>query len=281
VRSGGTALAILLFGVLASAGRAAEPVIERVALPADEPYAASVLTYRSHGLRVRALVAVPHGERPPHGFPVVVANHGFHPDPLRYGYSIDGRNLRPGDYYRAVPRWYTAAGFMVVMPDYRGHNDSEGAAGQGGPGSLRDYATDVHALFGVLRELPEADVGRVFLWGHSMGAAVTLHALALLVQTRQDAATKVLGAALWSGSGSAAALGALDLPVLVQHAVDDPVAPVIDSEQLGRALGARGRLHALQRWPGRDHFFTGAQAAEAVRLDIDFFRQRILEADSE
>jgi dienelactone hydrolase len=170
---------------------------------------------------------------------------------------------------------------MLVMPDYRGHNDSEGAAGQGGPELLRDYATDVHTALGVLRELPEADVGRVFLWGHSMGAAVTLHALALQGRTRQGAATQVLGAALWSGSGGAAALGALDVPVLVQHAVDDPVAPATDSEQLALALLARGRLHAVLRRPGRDHLFTGAQAAEAVRLDVEFFRQRILEADSE
>jgi dienelactone hydrolase len=253
----------------------------RTPLAAEEPYAASVLTYRSQGLSVRALVAVPRSGRPKHGFPVIVANHGFHPDPPRYGYSSDGRNLRPGDYYRAVPRWYTAAGFVVVMPDYRGHNDSEGIARRDSHESVHDYAEDVRALLASLPQLPEADVRHVFLWGHSMGAAVTLRALALHAPSDQDVGVRVLGAALWSGSGSAASLGALAVPVLVQHAEDDPVAPSADSEQLARALAARGRLRALYQLPGQDHFFTAAQAAEAVRRDSEFFRQRIAEADSQ
>ena len=72
------------------------------------------------------MVAVPQTDRPPSGFPVLIANHGTHPDPPRYGYTGDGVDSRPGDYYRPIPELFTAQGFLVVMPDYRGHNDSEG-----------------------------------------------------------------------------------------------------------------------------------------------------------
>ena len=272
--------ATLLSGVLIAAEGAgvAVPLIQREPLAVDEPYAASVITYASADLRVRALVAVPRGVRPAAGFPVVVANHGYHPDPPRYGHSGDGRNLRPGDYYRDVPRWYTAAGFLVVMPDYRGHNDSEGSPPRDPADAVRDYGADVAALLDVLPQLAEADPRCVLLWGHSLGAAVTLRALA--AQRGHDGRVRVIGAALWSGSGAASALGHVEVPILVQHASADAVAPSADSEMLSRALAQRGRLESLRLLPGADHFFAGAQADAAVERDVGFFRRLIAEAES-
>ena len=275
-------VAVMLCGaLLAPLLRAGtSPPAVRVPLVVDESYDASVLTYVAGGLALRALVAVPRTPPPPGGFPVIVANHGFHPEPARYGYTADGRNLRPGDYYRAVPRWYTAAGLLVVMPDYRGHNDSEGSSQRDSPDAAREYGADVAALLEVLPQLAEANPGRVLLWGHSLGAAVTLQALAHATRGGHHERVRVLGASLWSGSGAASALGDLEVPILIQHARADAVAPAADSEQLGRVLALRGRLEALHLLPGADHFFAGAQAAAAVERDVRFFRRLIAEAES-
>ena len=93
----------------------------------DEPgFSAYLVSYRSSGLKVYAMVAVPNTPKPKAGFPVLVANHGFVPAPEKFGITADGIDSRPGDYYRDVPKIYTREGFLVVMPDYRGHNISEG-----------------------------------------------------------------------------------------------------------------------------------------------------------
>ncbi len=156
-------------------------------------FSAHLVAYESGGLELRALVAVPHAEPPAEGYPVLVANHGHHPDPPQYGISADGRDARPGDYYRSIPALYAGHGFIVVMPDYRGHNDSEGAEFTDGMLESAYYTEDVVALLAGLADIGEADLGNVFMWGHSMGGEVTLRAL--LVSTR------VRGASLWSSVG--------------------------------------------------------------------------------
>ena len=75
------------------------------------------------------LVLRPSGDVPSGGWPLVMYNHGFHPNPPFYGKRTnDGVDDRPGDYYRGLPQAYARAGYTVVVPDYRGHNVSEGAA---------------------------------------------------------------------------------------------------------------------------------------------------------
>jgi dienelactone hydrolase len=235
------------------------------------PYVASLLGYDSGGLWVRALLAVPDRPRPRGGFPLLVACHGFHPDPPRYGFDAAGHNARPGDYYRSVPRWYTDAGFVVAMPDYRGHNDSGGHADPADPQATLGYAGDVRAMFAALDLVPEADPRRVFLWGHSLGAEVALRVLA--TPPGEPRALQVLGASLWSIAGRLPPLVAVDAPVLLQHAAADPVAPSALSTTLADRLRALGRLRGLELPPGEAHFFAGAQAAEAVRRDLEFFSE--------
>ena len=50
-------------------------------------YSAQLYSYNSAGLKVHALVATPDEPRPESGYPVLVANHGHHPDPPNYGKS--------------------------------------------------------------------------------------------------------------------------------------------------------------------------------------------------
>ena len=154
---------------------------------------AHLVSYISAGLKVHALIAIPRDNKPPGGFPVLVANHGHHPDPPRYGITANGADWRPGDYYRAIPELYASMGFLVVMPDYRGHSDSEGLEYTDGMLESAYCTADVLALIAALDDVADADLRNVFMWGHSMGGGVTLRALL--------ATDVVKGASLWSSVG--------------------------------------------------------------------------------
>jgi dipeptidyl aminopeptidase/acylaminoacyl peptidase len=156
-------------------------------------YNAYLVSYLSSGLRVHAMIAVPKMPIPARGFPVIVANHGHHPDPPKYGFTAEGVDSRPGDYYRSIPELFAAAGFLIVMPDYRGHNNSEGFEYTQGMLESAYYTEDVVALLSGLADIENADMRNIFMWGHSMGGEVTLRTLL--------ATDKVRGASMWSSVG--------------------------------------------------------------------------------
>ena len=178
----------------AMASASYEPRLRKVAdVPPADAYSAYLVAYESQGLTVNALVAVPASEPPAQGFPILVANHGFHPDPPRYGFTADGIDARPGDYYRSIPSLYAARGFLVVMPDYRGHSNSEGLEYTRGFLATGYYTEDVLALLDGLGAIAEGDTANVFLWGHSLGGEVTLRTAL--------ASEAIRGASLWSAVG--------------------------------------------------------------------------------
>ena len=156
-------------------------------------FSAFLFSYESAGLTVHAMVAVPDAPLPKSGFPVLIANHGHHPDPPRYGITAEDKDWRPGDYYRRIPELFVARGFIVVMPDFRGHNSSEGIEFTEGMLESSYYTEDVLNLLAGLRTLPLADPDNVFMWGHSMGGEVTLRALL--------ATNRVKAASMWSSVG--------------------------------------------------------------------------------
>lgn len=83
-----------------------------------------------------------------------VSTRGYHPDPPNYGRIADGSTNRPRDYYREVARRFAAAGFVVVVPDYRGHNDSVGSEFVQSPLAAYWYTRDVIAAYRALPCLP-------------------------------------------------------------------------------------------------------------------------------
>ena len=190
---------------------------------------AFLFSYKSAGLTVHALVAVPDTPLPEGGFPVLVANHGHHPDPPQYGITAEGKDWRPGDYYRRVPELFAAAGFMVVMPDFRGHNNSEGVEFTEGMLESSYYTEDVLNLLAGLPTLPLADPDKVFMWGHSMGGEVTLRALL--------ATNRVRAASMWSSVG-----GDIWDQAYYYSRYKDPMAP--DSSDTPKSVieRLRGRL---------------------------------------
>jgi len=149
-----------------------------------------------------ALILEPPGEAPAEGWPVLLMNHGHHPDPPQYGRIANGDTDRPGDYYRVLPLAFAKLGFLVVVPDFRGHNESEGAEFAVGPLESNWYSRDSIAAFRALDSIPEAHGKHRFMWGHSMGGAVTLRALLAL---QGD----VRGASIWSSTTTDSWKGAM------------------------------------------------------------------------
>lgn len=156
-------------------------------------FSAYLYSYTSAGLEVYALVAKPTESAPEGGYPVLIANHGYHPEPPKYGITEEGRDWRPGDYYRRIPELFVAQGFLVVMPDFRGHNKSEGVEFTESMLASSYYSEDVLNLLAGLDSIDEIDSDNVFMWGHSMGGEVTLRALV--------ASDQIKGASMWSSVG--------------------------------------------------------------------------------
>jgi pimeloyl-ACP methyl ester carboxylesterase len=161
--------------------------------PAIEGIQRRVVSFSVDGLNQFALILEPTGTAPDDGWPVVLINHGHHPNPPQYGRIASGETDRPGDYYRALPMAFAEHGFMVVVPDFRGHNDSEGSEFASGPLESNWYSRDSIVAFRAIDSLPRASRTQRFMWGHSMGGAVTLRALLALKN-------KVKGANIWSST---------------------------------------------------------------------------------
>ena len=136
---------------------------ERLAPGAD--YDRTIVSYRSEGLKIYALLTMPQGQKPEGGWPVIVFNHGHIP-PEQY---------RTTERYVAYVDAFARKGYIVFRSDYRGHGNSEGnAAGSYGSPA---YTIDVLNAVAAIKRFPEADPERIGMWGHSMGGGITLRAM--------------------------------------------------------------------------------------------------------
>ncbi len=170
---------------------------------------------------------------------------------------------------RPAPSLYAARGYLVVMPDYRGHSSSEGFdfIREQDESAITYYAEDVAALLASLDDLERADADNIFIWSHSMGGAVAMRSLL--------ATDLVKAASFWATASVEDLLDdldELDCPVLLQHATGDRSTPYAGSTWLAAALARLGRPHAIFSYDSDEHFFTGAMREQAAERDADFFR---------
>ena len=233
-------------------------------------YSAYLVSYRHAELELFAMVAVPTSARPEHGYPAVVANHGYVPDPRRYGFGADGRDSRPGDYYRSVPGLFASRGFVVVLPDYRGHNSSEGLeyVDPQDDHSVAYYTEDVVALLARIGDIEVIDEDNVFMWSHSMGGSVSLAAMIAAGGIRASSFWATMAVDRWLPQ-----LGELEGPVLLHHSVDDQSADYTNSVRFARALQSRDLLQEFHRYDGDAHLFAEPDLQIAADRDAAFFRR--------
>jgi len=165
------------------------------------------------------------------------------------------------------------------------------------------------AIFRALGSLPNADISNVFMWGHSMGGAVTLRAvLALGDEVRGASIWSSSSAGLWEKAANYAsratgdATGAGDYPDIlkaeiaalpfnfeparadptaflaeiipslnIQHATGDPTVPHQWSETVARELATLGHPVTFYSYPAADHLFEGAEFQQALDRDTALF----------
>ncbi len=233
-----------------------------------------VVSFTADGLRQYALILQPAGQPPAEGWPVLMMNHGYHPNPPDNGRLADGTTDRPGDYYRGLPLAFAKNGFLVVVPDYRGHNISEGLEFTTRAEAPAWYTRDVIAAFRALGSLDNADTSNVFMWGHSMGGGITVRALLAL-------GDEVRGASIWSASlgpgesEKGIVLTEIRSPLNLHHATGDPTTPADWSEQTYRALELSGRAVNHYLYESDDHLFGGEDLERAIETDGRFFNSLI------
>ena len=136
------------------------PVEILTTLETTDVYTRYHIAYPSDGLRVTGIMQVPAGAGP---FPVIILNHGYHE---RAGYW-------PGSGTWMAAEFLNRRGYLTVAPDYR----SWGASAWGPSLFHTGLLADVLNLIGSLATVPQADVTRLGMWGHSMGGGITTKAL--------------------------------------------------------------------------------------------------------
>jgi dipeptidyl aminopeptidase/acylaminoacyl peptidase len=238
-----------------------------------------VIRYQSDNLTQFALVLTPGGEPPASGWPVLIANHGYHPDPPNNGKLADGSTDRPGDYYRDIPTAFAEQGFLVVWPDFRGHNLSEGSGYTGSILSASWYTRDVLALHNGLSTLTNADLNNVFMWGHSMGGGITIRAVLALGKEIRAASVWSSGIDVMNELALQTELEGLEVPIIIQHSKGDQSTSYARSEQLARQLSQSGKPTEFHRHESNDHLFSGETLQTAIDKDISFFKRFMTEAE--
>ncbi|MBI5127379.1 alpha/beta fold hydrolase [Candidatus Roizmanbacteria bacterium] len=142
-------------------------VIEETLSPGSN-YKRYIVSYKSEGLKIYALLTVPNEDRPKTGWPVVIFNHGYIP-PSEY---------RTTERYLAYTDAFSRNGYIVFKSDYRGHGSSEGES-RGGYGS-NDYTIDILNAVASIKKFKDVDINRIGMWGHSMGGFITLRSMVVL-----------------------------------------------------------------------------------------------------
>ncbi len=264
-------------------------------------YSRYLVSYRSEGLRIYALLTVPFGTPPATGWPAIVFNHGFIP-PDEY---------RTTERYVAYVDSLARSGYILFRPDYRGHGDSEGVA-RGAYGSP-DYLVDVLNAAAALRRYPLADPDRIGMWGHSMGGYLTLRAMVIdeniragviwagVVGSYTDLLTRwrptptppppgtptatprgwrsglmasfgppEASPALWDSISANAFLADLSGPLQLHHGTADASVPLEFSERLYQEAVEAGATVELYTYSGADHNLSGPFNLAMTRT-IQFF----------
>ncbi len=270
-------------------------------------YSRSIVSYKSEGLKIYALLTVPNGTPPEGGWPVIIFNHGYIP-PAQY---------RTTERYIAYTDGFSRNGYIVLRSDYRGHGNSEGNA-SGGYGS-NDYTIDILNAVASIKKYPDVNINKIGMWGHSMGGHITLRSMVvsddikagviwggvvasypdLISKWRRGPAgttvtpfpttsnrggwrrglTEQFGTPqenpeFWNSISSNSYLSDISGPLQLHHGGADSSVPYEFSETLVTQMKAVGKEAEAFIYPGDDHDIT-SNFGTAMSRSIDFFDKHL------
>lgn len=276
-------------------------VVEQTLSPGSN-YSREIVSYKSEGLKIYALLTIPNGQKPATGWPVIIFNHGYIP-PSQY---------RTTERYISYTDGFSRNGYILIRPDYRGHGNSEGEA-SGGYGSSA-YTVDVLNAVASVKQHPDADPSRIGMWGHSMGGFITLRSMVaspdikagviwggvvgsypdMLKNWRRrtnptstpfplptgarrwrQALVEEYGEpetnpTFWNSISANSFLSDISGPLALHHGEADSSVPVQFSKTLGEQMTRAGKTVEVFTYPGDDHDIT-ANFGTAMRRSIEFF----------
>lgn len=249
----------------------------------DSGVVRELVSFRVDGLNQYALVLWPAGQPHAAGWPLLMFNHGFHPDPPNYG-RIEGVSARPGSYYWGSAQAYVKHGYVVVVADYRGHNDSDALdltvwqrlgnwwsrTRHGIYKPAYGYTRDAIAAYFAAVKLPNIDSDAVYMVGHSMGGGITQRTILAL-------GNRINAASVWSTSGGHLALEPwwedLQVPLHIQHGQGDESTSADNSKSLAAILNDQQKPYRLRIVETEKHLFASDNFEQAVEQDLLWFRQ--------
>ncbi|MHC5023572.1 MAG: alpha/beta hydrolase [Planctomycetota bacterium] len=191
--------------------------------------------------------------------------------------------------------WFTeylpAAGFNLLVFDYRGYGQSEGRARR-----RHQLIADTHAALDALLARPDVDPLRIGMYGQSLGGSIGLNVMAdrpeiraAVIESAFDswrtiAANAIGGSSpgpvsravaticIPDGDRPADAIARIDRPLLLLHGTADHIIPIAHSRRLAAAAAGPVELVEL---PGGDHNTLRSTHLEVDGLVIEFFQDHL------
>lgn len=205
-------------------------------------------------IAVSGSLAIPAGDPPEGGFPLVASAHGMVGAARNCAPSLAlFQELEHQSFWSMQLEPYLTAGYAVVMPDYQG-------AGAAGPASNVVGIVEAHDVLDAVRaarNFPNTSISKeTFLWGHSQGGHTALFTNALAGNYAPDVVF----------SATAVLAPAIDLRGIFTSilASDEPVVSAILPLIVARAW--------VDTYPGRslDDILT-SEGRAAVETAVDHF----------
>ncbi len=246
----------------------------------DKRFVMERITYESDGLQVYAYLYRP--AEPKGKMPVIVFNRGSY---VRDDFSPEV--LMPA--HRLAQQ-----GYLVIAPMQRG---SGGAAGHDEMGGAD--LDDIFDILPVLKDLPYADTARLFLYGESRGAIMTMMALRKGFPARaaavygltadfshlvgKDAPARSMASQIWPDFDKNEAQieddrspvrwpQDINVPVLLMNGADDTSVSPTEAMDMAAALSKLQKPFELKVFYGEKHVLTG-RAAERDADVVTWFHR--------
>ncbi len=250
-----------------------------------------LFAYRGDGLRLTGMMNRPRGAGP---FPVVILNHGYYP--------IDV--YQTGNGTKLAADYLASRGFLTLSPDFRSHAGSDDA-----PNLFRaGHVIDVLNLIPLAQQMPDARPGKVGMWGHSNGGAITAKAIVVSDQIAAaviyaPASSNIVedygfrverarargaeidpiewpvkpeeGPDLYERLSPLPYLQYVQAPVQIHYGTADQTVPLKWPDDLRKGLEAAGKDVTMYVYEGQPHSFQGAPNGLYLQRMAEFFEQRV------